>query len=140
MTDRWCLAQGSSLRVRRASDERRRVPASITFVSVEKETSARGRLVGSARAVHRRPRLRVLVYLLWYFPFGCCSLVCGKPWSLGPGIGLLLGNLSFVACLPQLTHCLGAGSCPNHRLSAVGLFYALETINYKLNDVDPTLS
>ena len=34
---------GSSLRVRRASDERRRVPASITFVSVEKETSARGR-------------------------------------------------------------------------------------------------
>ena len=29
-------------------------------------------------------------------------------------IGLLLGNLSFVACLPQLTHCLGTGSCPNH--------------------------
>ena len=28
----------------------------------------------------------------------------------------------------------------SHRLSAVGLSYALETINYKLNDVDPTLS
>ena len=77
VTDLWCF--GSSLRVRRASDERRRVPASITFVSVEKETSARGRLVGSARAVHRRSRLRVLVYLFWFFPFGCCSLVCGKP-------------------------------------------------------------
>ena len=29
---------------------------------------------------------------------------------------MLLGNLSFVACLPQLTHCLGTGSCPNHRI------------------------
>ena len=55
------MAFGSSLWVGRASDERRRVPASITFVSVEKETSARGRLVGSARAVHRRSRLRVVV-------------------------------------------------------------------------------
>ena len=27
---------------------------------------------------------------------------------------MLLGNLSFVACLPHLTHCLGTGSCPNH--------------------------
>ena len=35
---------------------------------------------------------------------------------MGPGIGLLLGNLSLVACLPQLTHCLGTGSCPNHIL------------------------
>ena len=42
--------------------------------------------------------------------------------------------------LPQLTHCLGTGSCPNHRLSAVGLSYALETINYKFNDVDPTFA
>ena len=54
------------------------------------------------------------LFLFGLFSFGCCSLVCGKPCSLGPGIGLLLGNLSFVACLPQLTHCLGTGSCPNH--------------------------
>ena len=97
---------GSSLRVRRASDERRRVAASITFVSVAKETSARGRLVGSARAVHRRSRLH-----------------------FGTGDWFAFGEPFFVACLPQLTHCLGTGSCPNHRLSAVGLSYALETIN-----------
>ena len=40
----------------------------------------------------------------------------------------------------SVAHCLGIGSCPNHRLSAAGLSYALETINYKLNDVDPTIS
>ena len=45
--------------IRRASDERRRALTSTAFVSEEKETSARGRLVGIARAVHRRPRLRV---------------------------------------------------------------------------------
>ena len=45
--------------IRRASDERRRALTSTVFVSEEKETSARGRLVGIARAVHRRSRLRV---------------------------------------------------------------------------------
>ena len=51
-----------------------RVPASITFVSVEKETSARGRLVGIARAVivdqgcgylHSCFGISLLVVVLW---------------------------------------------------------------------------
>ena len=50
-------------------------------VSEEKETSARGRLVGSARAAHRRPRLRVsfspLIPLVWIVVVWL--LVCGKP-------------------------------------------------------------
>ena len=76
---------GSSLRVRRASDERRRVPASITFVSVEKETSARGRLVGPARAVPRRSRLRVLVYLFWLLLLVVVLWCVGNPdlWDRG---------------------------------------------------------
>ena len=65
--------------IRRASDERRRALTSTAFVSEEKETSARGRLVGIARAVHRRARLRVSFSSLVCFSFGCCSLVCGKP-------------------------------------------------------------
>ena len=31
-----------------------------------------------------------------------------------------------MVCLPQLTHCLGIGSCPNHRLLAIEFSYALE--------------
>ena len=50
--------------IRRASDERRRALTSTAFVSEEKETSARGRLVGIARAVHRRSRLRVSFSIL----------------------------------------------------------------------------
>ena len=66
-------------------DERRRVPASITFVSVEKETSARGRLVGSARAVHSRSRLRVLVYLCGVFLLVVVLWCVGNPdlWDRG---------------------------------------------------------
>ena len=70
------LTFGSSLWIRRASDERGRVPASITFVSVEKETSARGRLVVIARAVHRRSSLRVFAFLLWIFSLSVIVLLC----------------------------------------------------------------
>ena len=49
----------------------------------------------------------------------------------GTGDWFVFGEPCFVACLPQLTLRLGTGPCPNHRLSAAGLSYALETINYK---------
>ena len=74
MTDRWCLAQ---VWIRRASDERRRALTSTAFVSEEKETSARGRLVGIARAVHRRPRLRVS------FSISVCFLLVVVLWCVG---------------------------------------------------------
>ena len=72
---------------------------------------------------------------------GTCILVLVFPfWLLFSGVWetLIFGPFFVAHCFPQLTHCLGTGPCPNHRLSAVGLSYALETINYKFNDVDPT--
>ena len=112
-----CLPAFAGLRVRRASDERRRVPASITFVSVEKETSARGRLVGSARAVHRRSRLRVFAFLLWFISLLVVVLWCvwvGNPDLWDRGLVCFWGTfLSWLVC-PQLALRLGTGSCPNH--------------------------
>ena len=72
-----------------------RVPASITFVSVEKETSARSRLVGSARAVHRRSRFGVFALLLWFISLLVVVLSCvGNP--------DLWGTYLYLACLSQL--------------------------------------
>ena len=79
-------------------------------------------------------------FLVWFVFLWLLFSGVWETLIFGTGDWFVLGNLSFVACLPQLTHCLGTGSCPNHRLSAVGLSYALETINYKLNDVDPTFA
>ena len=74
-------------------DERRRVPASITHVSEEKETSARGRLVG-------RPSCRYpFPFWLGLWLFG--HLCVGNPDVWDRGLVTVLG-LSFVACLPQL--------------------------------------
>ena len=119
-----------------ASDERRRVPTSITYVSEEKETSARGRLVGSACAVHRRPRLRVSLSLLVWIVV--VSLLVCETLIFGTRDWLLFWGLSFAACLPQLSFRLGTGSCPNHRFSAVELSCVLATYDYKHYDVDPT--
>ena len=82
MTDLWCLAQ---VWIRRASDERRRALTSTAFVSEEKETSARGRLVGIARAVHRRSRLRVSFSCLVCFPLVVVLWCVGNPdlWDRG---------------------------------------------------------
>ena len=79
-------------------------------------------------------------FLVWFVFLWLLFSGVWETLIFGTGDWFVLGNLSFVACLPQLTHCLGTGSCPNRRLSAVGLSYALETINYKLNDVDPTFA
>ena len=82
VTDLWCLAQ---VWIRRASDERRRALTSTAFVSEEKETSARGRLVGIARAVHRRSRLRVSFSCLVCFPLVVVLWCVGNPdlWDRG---------------------------------------------------------
>ena len=71
--------------IRRASDERRRALTSTAFVSEEKETSARGRLVGIARAVHRRSRLRVSFSCLVCFPLVVVLWCVGNPdlWDRG---------------------------------------------------------
>ena len=71
--------------IRRASDERRRALTSTAFVSEEKETSARGRLVGIARAVHRRSRLRVSFSSLVCFPLVVVLWCVGNPdlWDRG---------------------------------------------------------
>ena len=100
-----------------------------------KRPRAADRLVGAIRAACRRSRLRVNSFLFWLLFSGVWETLI-----FGTGDWFAFGEPFFVACLPQLTHCLGTGSCPNYRLSAVGLSYALETINYKLYDVDPTLS
>ena len=71
-------------------------------MSEEKETSARGRLVGSARAVHHRPRLRVSFVLLVWFDCGCLVTCLWETLIFGTGDWLLFWGLSFVACLPQL--------------------------------------
>ena len=57
---------------------------------------------------------------------------------MGPGIGLLLGNLSFVACLPQLTHCLGTGSCPNHIYIYICV-HMYNTAHMHIHNVGPCL-
>ena len=136
MTDRWCLAQvGSGAPRMSVAGPSRRPPSCRRRKRLRPGVGWWGSPVrfivdqGCGYPFLFR-FVSLLVVVLW---------CVGNPDLLGPGIGLFLGNLSFVACLPQLTHCLGTGSCPNHRLSAVGLSYALETINYKLNDVDPTI-
>ena len=116
---------GSSLRVRRASGPR----VDRLRVGGEKKDIGPGQIGGVRPCGSSSIKVAgICILALVYFPFGCCSLVCG--------IGLLLGNLSLWNVYPNLP----IAWAPNHRLSAVGLSYALETINYnyKLNDVDPT--
>ena len=107
------------------SDERRRVPTSITHLSEEKETWARGWLVGSARAVHRRPRLRV-------------SLCVGNPDLWDRGLVTVLGPFFCGSFTPTFPIAWGTGPCPSHRLSAVGLSCVLVTHDYRHYDVNPT--
>ena len=79
-------------------------------------------------------------FLLWLFSLLVVVLWCvGNPDLWDRGLVCFWGTFLLWLVYPKLTHCLGTGSCPNHRLSAVGLSYALETINYKLY-VDPTIS
>ena len=104
-----------------------------------KRPRAAARLVGTSRAACCRSRLRVNPFLFWFVSFWLLFSGVWETLIFGTGDWFAFGEPFFWACLPQLTHCLGTGSCPNHRLSAIGLSYALETINYKLY-VDPTIT
>ena len=53
-------------------------------------------------------------FLVWFVFLWLLFSGVWETLIFGTGDWFVLGNLSFVACLPQLTHCLGTGSCPNH--------------------------
>ena len=54
-------------------------------------------------------------FLVWFVFLWLLFSGVWETLIFGTGDWFVLGNLSFVACLPQLTHCLGTGSCPNHK-------------------------
>ena len=105
MTDLWCLAQ--VVWILRASDERRRALTSTAFVSEEKETSTRGWLVGIARAVHRRSRLRVSFSILVFSHLVVVLLCVGNPDLWDWGLVCFWGTFLLWLVFPLLTLCPG---------------------------------
>ena len=56
------------------------------------------------------------LFTVLVFPFWLLFSGVWETLIFGTGDWFAFGELFFVACLPQLTHCLGTGSCPNHIL------------------------
>ena len=118
--------------IRRASDERRRALTSTAFVSEEKETSARGRLVGIARAVHRRSRLRVSFSRLIGFPLVVVLWCVGNPDLWDRGLVCFWGTFLLWLVYPNLpiawaqarariTHCQSADRLHESKPSVIWL-------------------
>ena len=60
-------------------------------------------------------------FLVWFVFLWLLFSGVWETLIFGTGDWFVLGNLSFVACLPQLTHCLGTGSCPNRNIYTCSL-------------------
>ena len=86
----------------------RRAPTSITTCRRRKRLRPGAGWWGVTQVAGVSFGISFLVVVVW-------SLVCGKPLSLGPGIGYCFGAFLLWLVYPNFPNCLGTGPCPNHK-------------------------